>query len=40
MQSSVSVRSRKTLDITGLGVMSNMAVIRIQLLGEKKYFAP
>lgn len=40
MQSSTSVISGKTLDVTGLGVMNSMAVIRIHLLGEKEYFAP
>lgn len=39
MQSSVSVTSRKTLDITGLGAMSSVAVRRTQLLGKKEYFA-
>lgn len=40
MQSSVSVRSRKTADTTRLGEMGSMAVIRIHLFGKKEYFAP
>lgn len=39
IQSSISVRPRKTVHLTGLGVMSSMAVIRTQLLGKKEYFA-
>lgn len=32
------MRCRKTVHLTGLGVMSSMAVMRTQLLGEKEYF--
>lgn len=34
-----SVRSRKIVHLTGLGVTSSMAVIRTQLLSKKEYLA-